>query len=106
MLLASPGLRPITVLGEMQRRHAGFSDVLRRTLERRIRLWQALLAIDGSPLLQLWLEDSPNATIPDFNRARARLVQFQRILVIKAWIAAKPIDGPIPADGLLAESES
>ena len=42
MLLASPGLRPITVLGEMQRRHAGFSDVLRRTLERRIRLWQAL----------------------------------------------------------------
>jgi len=32
MLLASPGLRPITVLGEMQRRHAGFSDVLRRTL--------------------------------------------------------------------------
>ena len=42
MLLASPGLRPITVLREMQRRHAGFSDDLRRTLERRIRLWQAL----------------------------------------------------------------
>jgi hypothetical protein len=42
MLLARPGLRPITVLREMQRRHAGFSDELRRTLERRIRLWQAL----------------------------------------------------------------
>ena len=42
MLEASPGLRPITVLREMQRRHAGFSDDLRRTLERRIRLWQAL----------------------------------------------------------------
>ena len=42
MLLASPGLRPITVLREMQRRHAGFCDDLRRTLERRIRLWQAL----------------------------------------------------------------
>lgn len=39
---ASPGPRPITVLREMQRRHAGFSDDLRRTLERRIRLWQAL----------------------------------------------------------------
>jgi hypothetical protein len=42
MLRASPGLRPITVLLEMQRRHADFADNLRRTLERRIRLWQAL----------------------------------------------------------------
>jgi hypothetical protein len=42
MLRASPGLRPITLLLEMQRRHAGFSDNLRRTLERRIRHWQAL----------------------------------------------------------------
>jgi hypothetical protein len=42
MLQATPGLRPITVLGEMQRRHPAFSADLRRTLERRIRLWQAL----------------------------------------------------------------
>jgi hypothetical protein len=42
MLQATPGLRPITVLGEMQRRHSAFSADLRRTLERRIRLWQAL----------------------------------------------------------------
>jgi hypothetical protein len=42
LLQATPGLRPISVLREMQRRHAGFSDDLRRTLERRIRLWQAL----------------------------------------------------------------
>jgi hypothetical protein len=42
MLRAAPGLRPITVLLEMQRRHADFPDNLRRTLERRIRLWQAV----------------------------------------------------------------
>jgi Mu transposase-like protein len=42
MLQLTPGLRPITVLGELQRRHAAFSADLRRTLERRIRLWQAL----------------------------------------------------------------
>ena len=41
MLTALPGVRPITVLGEMLRRHATFSHRLRRTLERRIRLWQA-----------------------------------------------------------------
>jgi hypothetical protein len=42
MLRAAPGLRPISVLLEMQRRHAEFSAELRRTLERRVRLWQAL----------------------------------------------------------------
>jgi hypothetical protein len=42
MLRATPGLRPISVLREMQRRHAEFSAELRRTLERRVRLWQAL----------------------------------------------------------------
>lgn len=42
LLAANPGLRPITVLREMQRRHTAFSEDVRRTLERRIRLWQAL----------------------------------------------------------------
>jgi Mu transposase-like protein len=42
MLAAMPGLRPITVFDEMQRRHADLPDGVRRTLERRIRTWQAL----------------------------------------------------------------
>ncbi len=42
MLQAAPGLRPITILSEMQRRHPGFPADVRRTLERRVRLWQAL----------------------------------------------------------------
>lgn len=42
LLEAAPGLRPITIFNEMRRRHAGFSDRWRRTLERRVRLWQAL----------------------------------------------------------------
>jgi hypothetical protein len=42
MLRASPGLWPISMLLEMERRHADFADHPRRTLERRIRLWQAL----------------------------------------------------------------
>ena len=42
MLRATPGLRPVTVMGEMQRRHTAFPPGLRRTLERRIRMWQAL----------------------------------------------------------------
>jgi hypothetical protein len=42
LLEASPGLRPVTILAEMQRRHPGFSGEVRRTLERRVRTWQAL----------------------------------------------------------------
>ena len=42
MLRAAPELRPVTVLGEMRRRHADFPPTVRRTLERRIRLWLAL----------------------------------------------------------------
>ena len=42
MLQASPGLRPVTIMGEMQRRHPAFLEGFRRTLERRIRVWQAL----------------------------------------------------------------
>ena len=42
MLQATPGVRPISVLGEMRQRHPAFPADVRRTLERRVRLWQAL----------------------------------------------------------------
>jgi hypothetical protein len=42
MLLAAPGLRPIAIFEEMQRRHPQLPDCIRRTLERRIRHWRAL----------------------------------------------------------------
>jgi hypothetical protein len=41
MLAAMPGLRPITLFDEMRRRHPELSEGVRRTLERRIRTWQA-----------------------------------------------------------------
>src|SRR6185437_6618097 len=42
MLQAAPGLRPIAIFEEMQRRHPELPDCVRRTLERRIRQWRAL----------------------------------------------------------------
>jgi transposase InsO family protein len=42
MLKATPGLRPIGIFEEMQRRHPELPDHVRRTLERRIRQWRAL----------------------------------------------------------------
>ena len=42
MLLATPGLRPFAVYEEILRRHPDLSPGIRRTLERRVRGWQAL----------------------------------------------------------------
>jgi transposase InsO family protein len=42
MLEASPGLRPIAIFEEMQRRHPELPEGVRRTMERRIRQWRAL----------------------------------------------------------------
>ena len=42
MLQSTPGLRPIAVYDEMLRRHPDLAPGFRRTLERRVRHWQAL----------------------------------------------------------------
>jgi hypothetical protein len=42
MLAAMPGLRPVTLFDEMCRRHPALPAGIRRTLERRIRTWQAM----------------------------------------------------------------
>ncbi|HEY2257034.1 MAG TPA: IS21 family transposase [Variovorax sp.] len=42
MLQSTPGLRPVAVFGEMLRRHPDLAPNVRRTLERRVRHWQAL----------------------------------------------------------------
>jgi hypothetical protein len=41
MLKAAPGLRPVTILVEMRRRHLELGVGVRRTLERRVRAWRA-----------------------------------------------------------------
>lgn len=42
ILKAAPGIRPVAVFEEMLRRHPSLQPGIRRTLERRIRRWQAL----------------------------------------------------------------
>jgi hypothetical protein len=52
MLEAAPGLRPIAIFEEMQRRHPELPDGVRRTLERRIRQWRALQGQDRDVILR------------------------------------------------------
>jgi hypothetical protein len=42
MLTLAPGVRAVAILGELCRRHPEIGPGIRRTLERRIRLWRAL----------------------------------------------------------------
>ena len=42
LLQIAPALRPVSIMGEMLRRHPEFPVATRRTLERRVRSWQAL----------------------------------------------------------------
>jgi transposase InsO family protein len=42
LLQSTPGIRPIAIFEEMQRRHPQLPGHIRRTLERRIRSWRAL----------------------------------------------------------------
>jgi hypothetical protein len=42
LLEAAPGLRPISIMAEMLRRHRDFPAATRLTLERRVRTWQLL----------------------------------------------------------------
>ena len=42
LLAATPGLRPIAIFEEIVRRHPDLNRNVRRTLERRIRMWKAL----------------------------------------------------------------
>jgi hypothetical protein len=58
MLRAAPGLRPIIVFREISHRHPEIGRRLRRTLERRIRLWQRLN--DPSPDVTFLQGPSPN----------------------------------------------
>jgi hypothetical protein len=69
LLQGAAGLRPITVLHEMQRRHLGFGDNLRRTLERRIRQWQAL---HGPEREVIFRQDHPpgQQALSDFTDAK------------------------------------
>src|SRR5712692_11462002 len=46
LLKSTPGLRPIAIFDEIRRRHPEIGAGIRRTLERRIRTWQALNGAD------------------------------------------------------------
>jgi len=102
MLQAAPGLRPVTILAEMRRCHPGFPAGVRRTLERRVRSWQAL---HGPERDVIFRQEHPpgRQALSDFTDASAlgvtiagrplahRLYQFR--LAFSGWQHAEVVLG-------------
>lgn len=82
MLAQAPGLRPVTILRELARRHPDrIDDGVRRTLERRIRTWRAL---HGPERVVMF----PQAHAP----GRMGLSDFTNMNGLSVVVAGQPLD--------------
>jgi hypothetical protein len=102
MLNTTPGLRPVAVFEEMLRRHPDLSPNIRRTLERRVRQWQALHGPERDVIFrqehppgQQGLSDFTDASVLDVTIAGEplahRLYHFR--LAFSGWEHAEVVLG-------------
>ncbi len=103
MLEAKPGLRPVTLLEEMQRRHPDHDwDRLRRSLERRVRAWGAEHGADREVIFRQ--DHVPGQQgLSDFTDMGALAVSiagqpfdhrlYHFVLAYSAWEHAEPVLG-------------
>ena len=103
MLEAEPGLRPVTLLEEMQRRHPDHDwDRLRRSLERRVRAWCAEHGADREVIFRQ--DHIPGQQgLSDFTDMGALAVSiagqpfehrlYHFVLAYSAWEHAEPVLG-------------
>jgi len=80
MLKAAPGLRPIAILDEIIRRHPDTNTNVRRTLERRIRMWKALNGPEREVMF-------PQQQVP----GRLGLSDFTRMGDLNVRVAGEPL---------------
>jgi hypothetical protein len=80
MLGGAPGLRPIAILDEIVRRQPGINPNVRRTLERRIRMWKALNGPERDVIF-------PQQQVP----GRLGLSDFTRMGDLDVRVAGEPL---------------
>ena len=103
LLEAHPGLRPVAVLEEMQRRHPDHDwDRLRRSLERRVRAWRAQHGADREVIFrqdhipgQQALSDFTDMADAGVSIAGEKLEHrlYHFVLAYSAWEHAEPVLG-------------
>ena len=80
LLTNTPGLRPIAIFDEIVRRHPALNRNVRRTLERRIRMWKALNGPERDVIF-------PQQQVP----GRLGLSDFTRMGDLGVSIAGEPL---------------
>ena len=102
MLETAPGLRPVSIMTEMLRRHRNFPAATRRTLERRVRTWQALHGPDRDVIFrqehppgQQGLSDFTDANLLGVTVAGVRLAHrlYHFRLAFSGWQHAEVVLG-------------
>jgi hypothetical protein len=100
MLETAPGLRPVSIMTEMLRRHRDFPAAKRRTLERRIRTWQALHGPERDVIFrqehppgQQGLSDFTDANALGVTVAGVRLAHRLYRLAFSGWQHAEVVLG-------------
>lgn len=78
MLRASPGLRPVAIFEELMRRHPELGEDIRRTLERRIRVWRAVHGEEREVIHELNVESYRRRQAINRKRGPARRNTQQR----------------------------
>ena len=81
MLEAAPGLRPVAIFEELRRRHPEIGPNVRRTLERRIRAWQA---VHGPEREVIFRQEHPPG--------RLGLSDFTDMTDLSITVAGAPLD--------------
>jgi len=81
MLEAAPGIRAVAAFGELLRRHPELGEGVRRTLERRIRMWRAL---NGPEQEVIFRQQHPPG--------RMGLSDFTDMADLSITIAGEPLD--------------
>ena len=80
ILKAAPGIRAIAVVGEIRRRHPEINPNIRRTLERRMRAWQALVGPEQDVIFRQ--EHPPGGLgLSDFTDTRGLGVTIARVVL-------------------------
>jgi hypothetical protein len=97
ILKSAPGIRAIAVLDEIRRRHPEISGGIRRTLERRMRTWRALVGPEQDVIFRQ--EHEPGRFgLSDFTDTSvlgvtvAGIVLGHRLATVQAGVVLNPHD--------------
>jgi hypothetical protein len=89
LLEAAPGLRAVAIFEEIRRRHPDLDPGIRRTLERRVRLWRALRGPDQEVIFRQ-VHEPGRLGLSDFTDMGVAVDRWQRYTFCSLRLVGNP----------------